>query len=112
MSSKEADDPLLIAPLLKIERAEHHISDLDRVLKAYLDGKPIRLMTSIETQSGNQTHFIKQDEPIPRSAPLIIGDAVHNMRSALDLTIFGMIGHKARNPDTIQFPFAKRQESL
>ena len=39
----------------------------------------------------------------------MIGDVIHNLRSALDITVFGMAGHRAPK---IRFPFSKKAEGL
>jgi hypothetical protein len=42
----------------------------------------------------------------------VIGDAVHNLNSALDLLAFGMVGDQAPTPDRVLFPFAKSANGL
>ena len=69
-------------------------------------------MTLGEPDADQITHFIEQVVPLPDSIPLTIGDAVHNLRSALDILMFGMIGDRAVKPDSVQFPFAKRKDTL
>ncbi|MGB3803675.1 MAG: hypothetical protein WA935_06570 [Sphingopyxis granuli] len=105
-------DEILRGPILKVERAEYHINDLNRRIQAYLGQKPFRLMTRGEPKADRQVHFIKQVIPFPTEFGLIIGDAVHNLRSSLDLAVFGMIGDKALRPESVQFPFAKREDTL
>lgn len=98
--------------LLKIGRAEYHINDLNRQIDVYLSQKPLRLMTEGNPSADEETHFIEEQLAIPDGFSLSIGDAVHNLRSALDILIFGMIGHRAKKPENVQFPFAKREDSL
>lgn len=103
----------LTAPaLLKIGRAKHHINDLNRRISAYLSSRPLRLVTLGEPESDRETHFIKEEVPLPLDFALIIGDAVHNLRSALDVLMFSMIGGKAKRPERVMFPFAKRADTL
>ena len=97
---------------LKLQRAEHHILDLNRVAHTYYAQKPIRLMVLGEPKADRVTHFVKENVPLPAEVPLIIGDAVHNLRSALDMLMFELVGHLARRPENVQFPFARRAESL
>ncbi len=71
---------------LKIERADHHISDaelrVDRLKK--------RLVCTAKVEASNGCEFIKCDfaSVEDRNAfdylPLVIGDAVHNLKCALD----------------------------
>jgi hypothetical protein len=101
---------LLRAPLLKYARAEHHINDLARQVDAYLALKPVRLVTIGDPEACKETHFLKQEIPVPLALSLVAGDAIHNLRSVLDILIFSMIGDRARQPERVQFPFAKNHQ--
>jgi hypothetical protein len=96
----------------KLDRAEHHINDLNGQMEAYFAEHPLRLMTRGEPDAARETHFIKEKKPLPAVLPLVIGDAVHNIRSALDLFAFLMVGPNAKKPDSVQFPFAKGAKSF
>ena len=100
------------AGYLKIDRAKHHVSDLSRKITAFLAQDPFELVTRGDTNTGEITHSIIEQEPIPDELSLIIGDAIHNLRCSLDMTIFAMIGEIAPKPDLVQFPFCRRPESL
>lgn len=102
---------ILRYPYLKVERAEYHINDLNGRIQAYLAQKPLRLVTRGEPKADREVHFIKEVIPLPNFS-LIIGDAVHNLRSSLDLLMFAMVGDRAKRPGNVQFPFAKRADSL
>jgi hypothetical protein len=97
---------------LMIKRAEHHINDLSTQIGTYLAQKPFRLIASYDQEAGKVSTFIKQKAPIPDAISLVLGDAIHNLRSALDLIVFGMIGDKVKNPEPIQFPFAKHRDTF
>jgi hypothetical protein len=100
-------DELKYAPYLKLERACHHINDLDGQLKAFLAEKPFKIIIHYRRKTGERAFGIKTEKPIPPHFSVIIGDAVHNLRSALDLTLYPMACDTADKPDRIQFPFAK-----
>jgi hypothetical protein len=93
--------------LLKLGRAQHHIDDLRAKIDEFLAAKPFKLIIQIRSNPGEFALRIKQDRAIPESFSLIIGDAVHNLRSALDLTMYGMARERASKPSRIQFPFPK-----
>lgn len=50
--------------------------------------------------------------PFPANLPLILGDAIHNLRSALDIKMFELIGMRAEQPKNVQFPFASTAEKF
>jgi hypothetical protein len=97
---------------LKIDRAEHYINNLSQQIAAYLEKRPFRLMTKGDADAEREFHFIKQQIPIPVEFALTIGDAVHNLRGALDILVFGMIGARTAEPEMVQFPFARDQSTL
>lgn len=105
-------DELYRPASLKIERAKYHINDLNARLVAFLAETPFELITVHDPHAGKRTHTIETNNAVPNEIPLIVGDAVHNLRSALDVTIFALIGDRARQPWRVQFPFARKKEGL
>lgn len=105
-------DELLTPARLKIERAKHHINDLDVEIKTFLARNPFVLMTRVEKKPARKIAFIKNKIPIPPAISLITGDAVHNLKSALDMLAWAMVGDKAKNPTRVLFPFADTREGL
>jgi hypothetical protein len=90
----------------KIAWAKKHIIDLKREADTFLFEKPPKMMVRNDRAGRYSTRFIKQDGPVPEQISLILGDAVHNLRCALDLTIFAIVGATAKAPHLVQFPFA------
>ena len=77
---------------LKIERANHHIRDLEGQLRTYADSRPHTLTFEedpISKRFNIRVNF--PDEPPPDMA-LAIGDAIHNLRTALDYMTWEMVG--------------------
>lgn len=107
MADAKKKRELLNGPLLKVERAKHHVLDLDRQVTDYLTTKPFQLRIRQSENPPQRLVYVEAKEPIPAHFALIIGDAVHNLRSALDHLCFGMVGDKAKNPSGVGFPFAK-----
>ena len=103
---------LVEQPLLKVDRAKKHINELDRVLTAYLVKRPFRWSSMPDTKPGEVRYFIEQEKPIPDDVALIIGDAAHNLRSALDLLCFAMVGAKTPRPWDVQFPFTRKPDAV
>ena len=71
---------------IKVDRALDHIDALDRSIKAWLDSDAYTITKEIKEEGGNeQTSFIAHiPDPLPDDWSPLIGDAVHNLRSALD----------------------------
>jgi hypothetical protein len=99
---------------LKIHRAEHHINDLNGQIEAFLAERPFKLIEHHKPKRRELTFKTKAEKSIPEHFALIIGDAVHNLRSALDLTVYALASEKSPSPHKIEFPFpleAQRLES-
>lgn len=105
-------DPPSSAALLKIQRANYHFRNLSKEIEVYLSKKPLRLFTRLDRTEVTETHSFEQVIPFPASLPLILGDAIHNLRSALDVKMFELIGTQAEQPKNVQFPFASSAEKF
>jgi hypothetical protein len=79
------------ASRLKINRANKHIEDL----KAAVDSIPGRYASTIESdaKTGGQTikYFFPEQDIFLSDLALVIGDALHNLRAALDYAWVGTI---------------------
>jgi hypothetical protein len=74
---------------LKIERADHHIGDLERQLREFTRHN---LDASVDHRDdGTLDIHITVLEP-PPCITLIVGDSVHNLWSALDHLMWELIG--------------------
>ncbi len=69
---------------IKLDRALHHLQSLEYETAAWLDSKPYRLTEEYDTSSGETVLVAELLRPVPPRFAPIIGDCVHNLRSALD----------------------------
>lgn len=94
---------------LKIERAKEHIRNFDVARQSFIQSKPYTIGTKPHPvpQIEHTTLYIADVKPIPDIIPLIIGDAVHNLRSALDFLMWQLVEAGGGVPDkTTYFPVA------
>ncbi len=103
---------LVSGPLKKIKRAQQHINDLNREVTEFLSRKPFQLRVSEKRDPHRRIIYIKAKEPIPEIITMILGDAVHNLRSAIDQLAWGIVGSKAKKPRQVGFPFVETAEAL
>jgi hypothetical protein len=68
---------------IKIERANHHIDDLKSKISVFLESNPYTISGYID-DTNRPTYRVSNVQPIPPSLLVITGDAVQNLRSALD----------------------------
>jgi hypothetical protein len=87
----------LISVRLKLERANQHIIDLERATRIFLDTSPYKIGTKHDPQTRKLIYYITSAEDIPTNIPIITGDVIQTLRSALDhlayqLFLAGMAG--------------------
>lgn len=98
--------------LLKIERAKHHIDDLNRRSADFFSSGACSFVFTRDYKAREAAIRFKQYKSIPDEFGLLIGDAIHNLRSALDLAVWVIVSPHAQKPENIQFPFSKKSDTL
>ncbi len=95
---------------LKIKRAKEHIADLDREIRQFLETNPYKVGTKRDPASRKLIYYLTSVQPTPESLPLIAGDAVQNLMSALDHLAYQLVtsdtGGHPPNPNWIYFPIS------
>src|ERR1700722_10023534 len=69
--------------ITKLERANHHISDLKSAVSKFLNSGPYKTVGYIDSD-GRPTYCVANVSPIDHIIPVIVGDAIQNLRAALD----------------------------
>lgn len=72
-----SNDPFL-GVYLKLDRASHHINDFKRIVDQWVKAN------ARSVRAKNKKKPTTWGTKLPRHAPTILGDALHNMRAALD----------------------------
>jgi hypothetical protein len=98
---------------LKIERANEHINDLYLRWRDFSKTGPYSVLVENDPETGDSLLRISMDQPAPERILLIIGDIIHNLRSALDFAMseieFDTVG--TRDPHT-SFPMRRTRNEL
>ncbi len=69
---------------LKIRRAYHHITEIDQILKQFFLDRTFHSVSCKKVGDKYMLHVETGGDPLPENVPLILGDAVHNIRTAFD----------------------------
>jgi hypothetical protein len=72
---------------LKVQRAREHLKTLDDEMRAFSDSEPYRVVTEQEPETHDyvwRVFFNRPDVRPPDHLAVVAGDAIHNLRSALD----------------------------
>jgi len=95
---------------LKIKRAYEHISAFGEQLRAFLEGRPYKVGAKRDPETRKLIYYVESAEPVPDCLPLIAGDAIQNLLSALDHLAYQLVcsdtGDNPPNPRGIYFPIA------
>src|ERR1035441_1596687 len=75
----------------KLERANQHIRDLAAQQGIFLSDNPYTTVPQYQSERNVTAYFLKSMKPVPPVIPLIAGDIVHNLRTALDYVAFGLV---------------------
>ena len=86
----------------KIERAKHHLLDLQNAVKRFQDSSPYEIEAYDEDATGDQVYIVHVLREPPIALATILGDVVNNLRSALDYLVWELAS--GRGSDTLYFP--------
>lgn len=95
---------------LKIKRAKTHIADLEAQRIRFLGDNRYFGVPKFDAET-NRTQFILETIPtIPDDIPLLLGDCVHNLRSALDYLACELVRSSGVDPKRVYFPIYESAE--
>jgi hypothetical protein len=103
----------LDGPRLKVVRAREHLHALQRVEGRFFERSPFEITDDFNIETGQHVYRIRvlRDPPIRRFAALV-GDCVHNLRSALDHLAWQLSEDASGSNEadtTTQFPIFKTE---
>jgi len=97
---------------LKIDRASEHITDINEVLK---EKRPFRYIVETDAKAGRRATMAEKDQAVVDALSVRSGDAIHNLRSALDHA-YGAVVRRVATTDRerrdVQFPFSETASRL
>jgi hypothetical protein len=85
------DSPKLSSVRAKIDRAKHHLHDIDAALKILLGPETNTRVEIVHKFDGERKQLIvnlTKSAPTDPALPLMIGDCIHNLRSSLDHLVY------------------------
>lgn len=99
-------------PHLKVKQAQKHTECLKRVLTAYAARVKFGFRKADIPETDLVSWTFVFSEPPPEDVSPLIGDAIHNLRSALDLMICDVARLRGEGIDRLAFPFASEEQRL
>jgi hypothetical protein len=98
------------ASRLKIKRAKAHVQELNETMQAYWERDAVMVAIEEDTDRAHLRLVLQVREDPPCELPAIIGDAIHNLRAALDLLAVRLVELNGGNTEAVYFPFADKFE--
>lgn len=80
----DPSNPRIAGVLAKVDRALEHVKALDDWHDGWTKTQPYSLTPNLDAQGRANSFNFRITNPIPVSTGLIIGDIIHNLRTALD----------------------------
>ena len=98
-------DPLL-GPRIKLQRAQHHLVELERTERQFFEANPCRIVFDTESQPGHKLAKIVLDARPPEIMHVIAGELIYQLRSALDQTAvaFARLSSGPTKPKQVHYP--------
>jgi hypothetical protein len=98
----------------KVERAEQHIRDLEAVWRTHKK-RAYPVTRKKDAKAREYIYTLRDVKPVPVNVPWLVGDAVHNLRSALDHVAYhlAVVATSGTGPfDGLYFPIGKDRTSF
>jgi hypothetical protein len=98
-------NPFLKDSLAKIDRGQTQIEELNAEIGRFIDIRPYEIVSKYDPGRDEQVWSFRVTKNIPRVIPVIVGEVLHNLRSALDQMVCAIaLQHSGKTKDTY-FPF-------
>lgn len=94
--------------LSKVERANEHILDFERSFTAFRDANPYFVDTKRDPHTRELIYYVRNTVDIPPRFALVAGDAIQNLRSALDHLACQLVRSNGQIPGkATEFPICR-----
>ncbi|MBA5865836.1 MAG: hypothetical protein GDA67_03955 [Nitrospira sp. CR1.3] len=93
---------------VKVDRAKEHLATISADLRAYLDSKPYAVGAKRAPDTRRLIYSVAGVRPTPLRISAVLGDAIHNLRSALDHLAYQLVwvGSGKKPSSHVYFPIA------
>jgi hypothetical protein len=105
-------DDIFQGASLKKKRALQLIEELIKLAQEFEEADFYTFRVEKDIETGRYRLIFAVTKPIPDEFALLIGDTVHNLRSALDQLVFAIASQAGGKPDRIFFPVSDTEEKL
>jgi hypothetical protein len=94
---------------LKVKRANQHIDQLNTILTDFIKTDDFHRLSVLKNEAGHYVLTYETIKQLPKDVPTILGDAIHNLRSSLDLATNEIVTNPGKYT---RFPFQSSRKEL
>lgn len=99
--------------ICKVERANDHIGAFAKASERYFAKRPYQVVQTPHEATGKPGYHLYERLPFPsRRLALLVGDAVHNLRAALDHLVCACAIAAGGDPSSTAFPVLQGEHGL
>lgn len=93
---------------VKVVRAREHLASVSGEVRTYMNSKPYAVGTKRDPGSRRLLYFVASVRPTPPKLSALLGDTIHNLRSALDHLAYQLVyvGTGKSPSSHVYFPIA------
>lgn len=112
--NQQSIQPSFDSARLKVQRANEHINQLEEWLSGIIQANRDAAISYKNSESGAESHMLLVQRPngFSNQAALMIGDAAHNLRTALDHLASAIVIAAGEDPSRIYFPLSDTRDGL
>lgn len=113
--TNDTDDgrPDFAGAFAKIERANEHIAAFEAEGERHFARRPYSVVQSPDPETGRPGYHLYERLAFPdRRLALLVGDAIHNLRAALDHLVFACAAARRGDGAKGHFPILRKDEGL
>ncbi|HWD00021.1 MAG TPA: hypothetical protein VG456_24845 [Candidatus Sulfopaludibacter sp.] len=90
---------------LKTERARKHITEFLKASEVFFKEHPYTVSAKRDANTREVIYYVSSSTPVPAAIRLIAGDAIQNLRSALDHLVWQLVDkHSGSGGNATEFP--------
>ncbi len=97
----------------KVERAKKHVRELEALVQGFFETNPYEIVVQDDPDTGDRAFTVKILHQPPLEWSAVVGDAVHNLRAALDLLVCELVrGEGQPIKDNTSFPIFRSKDAF
>lgn len=97
----------------KIERAKEHIDELNRIFTGFTETRNYAIVIDYEVKTGRYFLRVRSTKSLPEQFSFVLGDAIHNLRAALDYAMSEMeLLWTGKRTTFTKFPICETHDAL